>query len=166
MILSAFFLQANAQSFGDNLGNHNAAMDLNMKSHNVVNASRIAIGTTYFINSNIALQIDGANKAILISRVNDTLAIDTPVNGMLIYTNIDNKFYARQANTWFAFADFKNGQTTLNGELGAINIIGDTSIIIAKTGKQISIQANHALAIWNADKLMNKDISSAIPLTG
>ena len=166
LILSASFLSAKAQSFGDNMGNHTAAMDLNMKSHNVVNAAGVAIGNTFFINSNIALQIDGANKAILISRVYDTLAIDSPVNGMLIYTNSDNKFYARQANAWFPFANFSNGQTTVNGELGAITISGDTSIVISKTGKNISVSANYTSPIWNAGKLMNQNLSAAIPQTG
>ena len=156
----------NAQSFGDNMGNHTAAMDLNMKSHNVVNAAGVVIGSSIFLNNSIALQIDGANKALLLTRIKDTTAIENPVNGMLVYATSDDKFYARQAGTWISFGGFSNGQTAINGEVGSISIAGDSTVQIAKTGKNFIVSAKSSAAIWNAGKLMNRSIAVTAPTAG
>ena len=94
-VLFSFIYSAQAQEFGDGLGNHIADTTLNMNNKPIINALGIVIGSTTFINSqSIALQIESADKAILISRVFGTGAILAPVNGMLVYSTFDDKFYA------------------------------------------------------------------------
>ena len=95
LLIVALVSTANAQRFGDNLGDHRATDTLRMNNFRIVNAQGIAIGTARILNNNIALQIDGLDKALLLPRVSDTLAIPdaNAVNGMLLYSLADDKFY-------------------------------------------------------------------------
>ncbi|WP_293788391.1 hypothetical protein [uncultured Pedobacter sp.] len=102
LFATAFF--AKAQKFGDNLGNHTATKDLQMAGKSIFNAEGIAIGTATISNGSVALQIGSANKAILISSVTANTDIATPVNGMIVYNNTDNKFYLYQNGAWVTFA--------------------------------------------------------------
>lgn len=95
---------AQAQKFGDNLGNHIATKDLQMAGKNIFNAEGIAIGTTALTNGSVALQIGTANKAILVSAVAANADIQAPLNGMIVYNNTDNKFYLYQNSAWVTFA--------------------------------------------------------------
>ncbi|NTD96318.1 hypothetical protein G6M26_27335 [Agrobacterium tumefaciens] len=99
---TAFFAQA--QKFGDNLGNHTATKDLQMAGKSIFNAEGIAIGSASMVNGSVALQIGGANKAILVSTVAANTDIAAPVNGMIVYNSTDNKFYMYQNNAWVTFA--------------------------------------------------------------
>ncbi|MET0571080.1 MAG: hypothetical protein ABWZ79_06615 [Pedobacter agri] len=99
---SAFFAQA--QKFGDNLGNHTATKDLQMAGKSIFNAEGIAIGSASMVNGSVALQIGGSNKAMLVSTVAANADIATPVNGMIIYNSTDNKFYMYQNSAWVTFA--------------------------------------------------------------
>ena len=49
---------------GDNMGDHTASQDLDMNNKKLLNAEGLAIGTASIGNQSIALQVDGANKAI------------------------------------------------------------------------------------------------------
>jgi len=102
LFVTVFF--ARAQKFGDNLGNHIANKDLQMSGKSIFNADGIAIGSATITNGSVALQIGSANKAILLSSVNANTDIATPVNGMVIYNNTDNKFYLYQNGAWVTFA--------------------------------------------------------------
>ena len=100
-----------AQTFGDNLGNHKATKDLLMQTKKILNTDGVAIGTATFTNASIALQIDAADKAILIPRVATNAAIATPINGMIIYNTTDKKFFLFQGGvdvagggSWVTFA--------------------------------------------------------------
>lgn len=104
-ILSATSYMANAQQkFGDNLGNHKATKDLNMNTKKILNAEGIAIGTATLLNESVAFQVDGSDKAILIPRVAANTAITNPVNGMIIYNYVADKFFLYQGNAWSTFA--------------------------------------------------------------
>ncbi|MET0571079.1 MAG: hypothetical protein ABWZ79_06610 [Pedobacter agri] len=96
--------QAQTQKMGDNLGNHTATKDLQMAGKQILNASGVVIGATVAANNSVALQISGADKAILISNVAANTDILAPLNGMIIYNTTDNKFYLYQNNAWVTFA--------------------------------------------------------------
>lgn len=112
IVLAATASIASAQQkFGDNLGNHKATKDINANTFNILNASGVAIGSANFTNSSIALQVDGADKAILVPRVAANSAIVDPLNGMIIYNTTDKKFYLYQGGdnlsaggAWVTFA--------------------------------------------------------------
>ena len=115
-VLFSWVYSANAQIFGDNLGNHKATIDLNMQGNKIINAQGLIVGNSIFLNNtSVALQIDASDKALLISRVFDTNKIAAPENGMIIYSNSDDKFYTRQAGVWAVFGSNSGGVTTLNG---------------------------------------------------
>ena len=46
------------------------------------------------------LDINSTNKALVVTRVATTSAIETPVNGMIVYVIADNKFKIYQNNSW------------------------------------------------------------------
>ncbi|WP_037360213.1 hypothetical protein, partial [Asinibacterium sp. OR53] len=154
-----------AQTFGDNLGNHTATDTLRMRGFNILQAGGITIGTYAFLNNSVALQIEATDKALLLSRVSDTSAIANRVDGMLIYSNADHQFYACQAGIWQAFGLTNRGVTAINGKIGSITIAGDTTntITLSQTGSNITIAAANKVALWNANKLMGKNISAGIP---
>ena len=168
VMLFALVSVTNAQKFGDNLGNHIATKDLLMGNQLILNARGIVIGSTTLLNNSIALQIDGiGSQALLITRITDTFGITIPVNGMLVYSKSDNKFYFRQGGTWITFGTFNNGVTTLNGEIGDLTINGDnTSISVTKLGKSLTIAAQNTSAIWNANKLMGNVVAGTVPTSG
>lgn len=96
--------QAQTQKMGDNLGNHTATKDLQLAGKQILNASGVVIGATVAANNSVALQISGADKAILISNVAANADILAPLNGMIIYNTTDNKFYLYQNGAWVTFA--------------------------------------------------------------
>ncbi|WP_412468119.1 hypothetical protein [Pedobacter sp. KLB.chiD] len=103
-VLAVGFAQAQTQKMGDNLGNHTATRDLQLAGKQILNASGVVIGATVAANNSVALQITGADKAILISNVAANTDIVTPLNGMIIYNTTENKFYLYQNNAWVTFA--------------------------------------------------------------
>ena len=170
LLIVALVSTANAQRFGDNLGDHRATDTLRMNNFRIVNAQGIAIGTARILNNNIALQIDGLDKALLLPRVSDTLAIPdaNAVNGMLLYSLADDKFYYRQAGIWKPFGSADgNGVVSFNGQVGAINMNGDgTTIRVTNTsGNDWLVAANNTIALWNANRLMGRQISGTLPTT-
>lgn len=98
--------QAQNQKMGDNLGNHKATKDLQMGANAILNAKAIAIGIADVTNTSIALQVEGVDKALLIPRVTNLAAIPVAnlVNGMIVYSTADNKFYLYQNGAWTTFA--------------------------------------------------------------
>ncbi|NTD96319.1 hypothetical protein G6M26_27330 [Agrobacterium tumefaciens] len=96
--------QAQTQKMGDNLGNHTATRDLQLAGKQILNASGVVIGATVAANNSVALQISGADRAILISNVVANADILAPLNGMIIYNTTDNKFYLYQNGAWVTFA--------------------------------------------------------------
>jgi hypothetical protein len=143
---------------GDNLGDHMASKDLNMNNKQILNAEGIAIGSATITNLNVAFQIDGTNKAILMPRITELSAIQTPVNGMLVYNSTDNKFYVRENGVWVTFATI----TDLNDKTSNIKI-DNITIIKDNTG---ALAANVNSAIWNANKLQGNPVSATAPLNG
>ncbi|OYX97040.1 MAG: hypothetical protein B7X86_12690, partial [Sphingobacteriales bacterium 17-39-43] len=143
---------------GDNMGDHMAAKDLDMNSKQILNAEGIAIGSATITNQNVAFQIDGTNKAILMPRITALTAIATPVNGMLVYNSTDNKFYVRQNGEWVTFATV----TELNSKSANITV-DNMSIIVNNTG---ALAANVNSAIWNANRLQGNAVSATAPVTG
>ncbi len=143
---------------GDNLGDHMASKDLNMNKKQILNAEGIAIGSATITNLNVAFQIDGTNKAILMPRITALTAIATPVNGMLVYNSTDNKFYVRENGVWVTFATI----TDLNDKTSNIKI-DNITIIKDNTG---ALAANVNSAIWNANKLQGNPVSATAPLNG
>ena len=134
VMLFSLVYTANAQKFGDNLGNHIAVKPLDMNNKSVVNAAGVYIGFQVAIDSaNIALQIESSNKALRISRVADTSSIAVAYTGMLIYSQKDDTFYGRQNGKWVAFGSFSGGVTTINGQFGNFVIQGN-----AGTGKEMA----------------------------
>ncbi len=136
-MLFSLVYTADAQLFGDNLGSHKASQDIDMSNKKVINAQGLIVGSTVFLNNtSIALQIDAADKALLISRIFDTSAIAEPVNGMLVYSDFEDKFYVRQAGVWVTFGTFNgsSGVTTLNGKVGNLVIQGDNAGISMSNG--------------------------------
>jgi len=126
---------------GDNLGDHMAAKDLDMNSKQILNAEGIAIGSATITNQNVAFQIDGTNKAILMPRITALSAIASPLNGMLVYNSTDNKFYVRENGVWVTFATI----TDLNNKTSNVTV-DNISIIKDNTG---ALAANVNSAIWN-----------------
>ncbi|MCK9403782.1 MAG: hypothetical protein M0Q26_10325, partial [Chitinophagaceae bacterium] len=161
---------ADAQLFGDNLGSHKASQDIDMSNKKVLNAQGMIVGSSFFLNNtSIALQIDAADKALLISRVFDTSAITEPVNGMLVYSDFNDKFYARQAGEWVTFGAFNgsSGVTTLNDSVGSIIIKGDNAgITMSNAGNTWTVKANTSAAIWNAGKLASQSVLGTLPTSG
>ncbi|MEN9298374.1 MAG: hypothetical protein RLZZ429_687, partial [Bacteroidota bacterium] len=170
LILFAFLSSAKAQRFGDNLGDHRATDTLRMNNFRIVNAQGIAIGTARILNNNIALQIDGLDKALLLPRISDTLAIPdaNAVNGMLVYSLADDKLYVRQAGFWRTFGSVGNGVASLNGQVGAVNMNGDdvTITVSNSSGNDWVISAKNTMAIWNANRLMGRQLSGSVPANG
>ncbi|WP_221406354.1 beta strand repeat-containing protein, partial [Daejeonella rubra] len=152
---------------GDNMGDHTASQDLDMNSKKLLNAEGIAIGTATIGNQSIALQVDGANKAILIPRITSLAAIVTPENGMLVYNAGDNKFYVRQNGAWVTFASSSGSVISVNDKFGSIIISGDgTTVSVNNSGTNIVLSANNNSAIWNADRLQGNVISATSPVAG
>ena len=127
---------AQAQKFGDNMGNHKASKDVLMENFNIKNAAGVAIGVGEITNANVALQIDGANKAILIPRVTNILpaTIATPENGMIVYSQSDNTFYLYQNNAWVTFAlglktDGDGIETVGNAKGYTLTQIGEQTVL-------------------------------------
>ncbi|MDZ4071562.1 MAG: hypothetical protein U1C70_07045, partial [Sediminibacterium sp.] len=171
LMIFAMVSTAHAQRFGDNFGDHRATDTLRMNNFRIVNAQGIAIGTARILNNNIALQIDGLDKALLLPRVSDTLAIpnNNAVNGMLLYSLADDKFYYRQAGIWKPFGSSDgNGVVSFNGQVGAINMNGDgTTITVTNTsGNDWVVAAKNTIALWNANRLMGRQISGTVPTNG
>jgi hypothetical protein len=150
--------QSRQIKLGDNLGDHMAAKDLDMNSKQILNAEGIAIGSATITNQNVAFQIDGTNKAILMPRVAALTAITTPVNGMLVYNSTDNKFYVRENGVWVSFATVSE----LNNKSANITV-DNISIIVNNTG---ALAANVNSAIWNANRLQGNAVSATAPVTG
>jgi len=88
---------------GDNLGTHKADKDLNMNQKKILNVDGVAIGSATLGNSSVSLELAGNDKAILFNRVATLAAVVTPVDGMAVYNNQDNKFYVRQNGAWVTF---------------------------------------------------------------
>jgi hypothetical protein len=143
---------------GDNMGDHMAAKDLDMNSKQILNAEGIAIGSATITNQNVAFQIDGTNKAILMPRITTLSAIASPVNGMLVYNSTDNKFYVRENGVWVTFATV----TELNDKTSNIKV-DNITIIKDNTG---ALAANVNSAIWNANRLQGNQVSATAPLSG
>jgi len=98
-LLSATASFAQAQKFGDNLGNHIATKNLEMNNNQILNASGIVIGSaTPLTNTSIALQI-GAGKALVISSVADPVTLDA-VEGMIVYNTTSTQFEAYKGGSW------------------------------------------------------------------
>ena len=150
--------QTRQVKLGDNLGAHMASKDLDMNIKQILNADGIAIGSATITNQNVALQIDGTNKAILMPRINALVAITSPVNGMLVYNSADNKFYVRENQQWQAFATV----TDLNSKASNITV-DNISIIKDNTG---ALAANMNSTIWNANRLQGNAVSVTAPLSG
>lgn len=53
--------------------------------------AQIGIGTSTPQSSSI-LEISSSNKALLVTRVSNTAAVNTPVKGMIVYSLAENKF--------------------------------------------------------------------------
>jgi hypothetical protein len=53
--------------------------------------AQVGIGTTTPEESAV-LDIYSASKALLVTRVANTAAITTPIKGMIVYSNAENKF--------------------------------------------------------------------------
>lgn len=88
---------------GDNLGTHKADKDLNMNQKKILNVDGVAIGSATLGNASVSLELAGNDKAILFNRVATLAAVVTPVDGMAVYNNQDNKFYVRQNGAWVTF---------------------------------------------------------------
>ncbi len=88
---------------GDNLGTHKADKDLNMNVKKILNVDGIAIGSATLGNASVSLELAGNDKAVLFNRVATLAAVATPVDGMAVYNNQDNKFYVRQNGAWQTF---------------------------------------------------------------
>lgn len=95
---------AQAQKFGDNLGNHVATKDLQLSGKQILNASGIAIGSATITNGSVALKIGSTDKAIQVSAVATNADILTPENGMIIYNSATDKFNLYQKGSWTTFA--------------------------------------------------------------
>jgi len=61
--------------------------------------AQVGIGTTT-PNSNALLDLTSTNKALLISRVANTAAIASPVNGMIVYDLSSESFKSYQNSAW------------------------------------------------------------------
>ena len=121
------FFGLSQSKIGDNLGNHKAVADLNMNVKKVLNADAVAIGTATMTNSSVQLELGSTSKAILVNRVANTAAIVSPVNGMLIYNNSDNRFYLYGSGSWIMIAAMS--------DFTWANIIGKPSFAtVATTG--------------------------------
>ena len=57
----------------------------------VTTFAQVGIGTTTPEESAV-LDIYSASKALLVTRVANTAAITTPIKGMIVYSNAENKF--------------------------------------------------------------------------
>lgn len=148
LLFSASLLFAQ-QKLGDNLGNHKATQDLDMNSKKLLNSAGVAIGVATISNASIALQVDGADKSILIPRISALTAISTPENGMLVYNTADSKFYVRQGNTWVTFATVSESVISLNlkAPLASPTFTGTPSLPTGTTGvTQVAATNNTTLA--------------------
>jgi hypothetical protein len=115
-ILVAGF-QGQAQKVGDNLGNHIATQALDMQSHNIVSASGVVIGAASFTNTSVSLELAGTTQAFLVNRVATLGTIAAPVDGMMIYSNADNRFYFRNNSIWETFASSTNTLTSVTAAI-------------------------------------------------
>jgi hypothetical protein len=149
---------------GDNLGNHKAVKDLEMSNQRVINASGIVIGSASFTNNSVQLELSSANKAFLLNRVANTAAIAAPVDGMLVYSNADNKMYLRQGSLWISFASIGDiNWSNLTGKplFSAVAISGSYNDLINKPSFPGNVSAfTNDVGYINASALTWNNISS------
>lgn len=134
------------QKMGDNLGSHKAKMTLDLNNNNikgvsVFNAKGAVIGTaSQLSNESVALQFQGTNKAMLISRVTNLLSSSNPsiptalaLDGMMVYDIATSQFYFRQGGAWVKFESLSLGQAQIligdvNGVPSRVSLSGDVTL--------------------------------------
>lgn len=121
ILVAGFQVRAQTHKVGDNLGNHLATQDLDLGIHNIVNASGVVIGAATFTNTNISLELVGSNKAFLVNKVIDvttnTIPTANAVDGMMVYSKADNRFYFRNNGVWETFASSTNTILSINPDV-------------------------------------------------
>ena len=148
LILICLFKNAPCQlKTGDNLGNHKAIKDLDMSDQKIISASGIVLGAASYSNNSVQLELTAGNKALLINRVANINSIISPVDGMLVYSNTENKFYLRQAGTWVTFASM--------ADLTWNNISGKPAFAAAAYTGNFSDLANKPFIPSNLSSLNN-----------
>lgn len=88
------------------------------------------------------------NKAVLMPRASDTSSIGSPVEGMIIYSSVDHKFYFRNQYQWIAV-----GSSQISSVVELRNTISDigqpTTIIILK-GYYVEGDGGGGTFYWDA----------------
>ena len=159
LLISSGQLLLAQQKVGDNLGNHVADKNLQMKSFQVLNTSGVAIGTATITGGNsIGLQLAGG-KAIQVTNVGALTEIATPVAGMVVYLTTNNLLYIYQGTAWTALS-----VSTLND--GQVRIGNSSNIGVARTiTGDITLSNTGASLIQNSavttDKIADGNVTAA-----
>lgn len=70
-------------------------------SFGIIATAQVKIGDNPInIGASSLLEIESPSKALVVTRVTSTAAVANPVNGMIVYDLIDNRFKIYQNNTW------------------------------------------------------------------
>lgn len=76
--------------------------------------------------SGAMLDVQSADKGILIPRVNGTGSVTSPANGMLVYNTQDNKFWYYDGTLWRELGNTSTGPTGATGANGLNGATGAT----------------------------------------
>ena len=115
-------------------------------------SAQIKLGTNpATIGASSLLELESANKALVISRVANTAAIITPVNGMIIYDNSSNCIKVYQNGAWslcFGANASSNGTAVISSiECGGG--VGDTFIVGVPVSGVSQMLSVNVVAIGN-----------------
>ncbi|RZM12944.1 MAG: hypothetical protein EOO88_45000, partial [Pedobacter sp.] len=166
-ILSALFFVALTQSskaqkpVGDNLGNHKASQQLDLKTYKLLGASTVAIGKGDILNPSIALEIAGTNKAILVPRVSSLAAIANPTNGMIVYSKApsEDKFFLYQNGSWTTFAsgELQKGYIWIGNAMSVPTALQMTGEVVLDENGVATIVDNVITTIKLADNAVTSE---------
>lgn len=125
--------------------------------------SQVGIGTKTPAPSSI-LDLTAIDKALLISRVENTNNVTTPVNGMMVYENSSSSFKVFQNGIWQLVVNKFNGSSsvTLNGtNFERAALTGDVTAASNSNATTISDNAVTSAKILDAT-IANADIANGV----
>jgi hypothetical protein len=115
----------------------------------------VGIGTTT-PNSSAILEINSSSKGVLLPRLADTTAIASPVKGLVIYNNANNKLWYYDGGRWQPTVSpdsiwYKVNDSTANTTKKYIGINADPGLIES----QATLQVNGSLLVYGKSGYSN-----------
>lgn len=119
--------------------------------------AQVGIGTKTPAASSI-LELSDANKALLITRVANTAAVATPVNGMVIYDNSSSSFKGYQNGVWEPLVNNYIAGTSMNLSGNEFQRAALTGDVTAPVNNNTTTIANNAVT---SAKILDGTVANA-----